>query len=124
MPHCIIEITKNILPYCDFEKIMKDVSIALNNIGCFETDDIKIRIRPIEISYMGIEIQEHSYVATDIQLLNNKTENQLNYINDSVHNAILSNFEKLIGKSSITTKITLLNVNLYKRTVNYRIEKK
>ncbi len=119
MPHCIIEITKNLITTIDPEKLMYDVFRAINNIGCFNPNDIKIRIYPVEFSRMGIENQNHSYIATEIQILNNKSQDQVQRIIDSVHNAVQSDFQKVVGKNSITTRISFLDADFYKRNTNY-----
>jgi 5-carboxymethyl-2-hydroxymuconate isomerase len=119
MPHCVIEVTNNLIPSIDPQKIMDDVVAALDKTGFFRADDIKVRIRPIEFFRMGFDNRENSYVAADVQLLNDKDDSQLSVITSLVHDAILPHFSGTVGKSSITTRVTLMDPNLYKQTVNY-----
>ena len=119
MPHCVIEVTSNLLPKINPEKLMDDVVAALDRTGFFKADDIKVRIRPIEFFRMGFDNSENSYVAADVQLLNDKDEAQLAAVTSAVHEAILSHFSGAVGKNSITTRITLMDPGLYKQAVNY-----
>ena len=119
MPHCVIEVTSNLLPKIDPDRLMDDVVAALDRTGFFKADDIKVRIRPIEFFRMGFDNSENSYVAADVQLLNDKDEAQLAAVTSAVHEAILSHFSGTVGKNSITTRITLMDPGLYKQTVNY-----
>lgn len=117
MPHCIIEITGNLIPHTDCNKLMCDTANAIFSLGCFSENDIKIRIRPVSHSYMGIRDQAHAYVATDVQVMNNKTPEQLEQLIGSVHSAVQSHFANITGLFSITTKISFLETALYRRNL-------
>lgn len=119
MPHCIIEVTNNLLPSIDPQKLMDDVAAALNRTGFFKADEIKVLIRQIDFFRIGFDNRENSYVSADVQTLSDKDENQLSVITASVHETIVSFFGDTLEKKSITTRVTLLDPNLYKRTVNY-----
>ncbi len=103
------------MPHTDCVGLMRDTATAIDQLGCFKADDIKIRIRPVEYSFMGIHEQPHSYVATDVQVMNNKTPEQLEQLIESVHQTIQSHFTTTIGSCSITTKISFLEPALYRR---------
>jgi 5-carboxymethyl-2-hydroxymuconate isomerase len=98
---------------------MKDVANAMNIESLFDRDDIKVRIYEIDNSFMGIKEQEHSYVTAELLLLNNKTENQLSLILESVQKILVKYFSNKSCKSSITCRITLIGPKFYQRTVNY-----
>ena len=118
MPHCIIEATKNILQVIDHSSLMKDVANAIFSLGCFSEDDIKIRLYPIEDSFLGIKKQDHSYITADIQVLDNKTDEQLDELVTKVQEVMEYHVKTTIGKTSITSKVSFLNKKYYKRFKN------
>ena len=119
MPHCIIEITENLIPELNKNKLMKDVANAIFLLDCFKGDDIKVRIYPIQYSFLGIEEQEHSYATANIQIMENKTDDQLHEITNKVQNVLLKHIESSIGKTSITTQVSFLKQDYYKRYKNF-----
>ena len=119
MPHCIIEVTENLLQDIDKNKLMKEVAQSLFSTGCFNADDIKVRLYPVKHSFLGIKEQDHSYATADIQVMDNKTKVQLEELTDKVQNVLLNYFNKSIGKISITTQISFLKKDYYKRFKNF-----
>lgn len=115
MPHCIIEMTANLIPLNDCGQLMRAAAEAIHRLGCFSANDIKIRIRPVEYSYLGIVDQNHSYAAADVQVLNNKTAEQLRQLADSVQQTLMNHIRRPSGLCSLTTKITLLDADYYCR---------
>ncbi len=95
--------------------LMRDAAKAIHTLGCFNADDIKVRIRPVEFSFLGIHEQPHSFVAAEIQVMNNKSPEQLEQLIESVHQVLLNHFQETIGASSLTTKISFLEPALYRR---------
>ena len=119
MPHCIIEVTKNLTKRVNYNMLMNSVANAINTDELFNGDDIKVRIYEIEHSYMGTVDQEFSYVATEIALVDNKTEEQLSNIVNEVQNVLNNFFRKKIGKNSITTRVSFINPKFFGKDVNY-----
>ena len=119
MPHCKVEITKNLFVKVDKKILMQDLSQALFDTGCYEPDDIKVRLYETEHSFMGIVDQEHSYVAAEISTHDTKTEEELQRISENVHKVLLLYFEETIGRSSITTRVSLMEKKYYRKKVNY-----
>ncbi len=117
MPHCKIEITKNLIGDIDFNSLMKDVSNGLNDSKLFNSDDIKVRVYPIEHSFLGISEQDHSYVTAELMILNRRTEEINNMLLDSVQSVLLKYFNKPKYKTSITSRLTLLEPKYYKRAM-------
>lgn len=83
------------------------------------SNDIKTRIYIIDNSLMGEIEQYHSYVSAEIVLLDNKTEKQNQNILNAVQNVLISYFKESDGKLSVTSRLTHVNSNFYKRYVNY-----
>jgi 5-carboxymethyl-2-hydroxymuconate isomerase len=119
MPHCIIEITKGVLTNIDLTQFMIEISQAINTDRIFESDDIKTRVYKIDDSLMGEIKQDHSFVTTEIILLDNKTEIQKQRILDGVQEVLISYFGNIASKFSITSRLTLVNPDYYKKQVNY-----
>ena len=119
MPHCVLEITENIFESSRIETIMKECANALNDVGCFKEDDIKIRARSLEYAFLGVQEQEHSYVAAEVSCIDNKTEEQLKSISDNVMAVLQKNFAQLIGKASITVKVSPANPDTYGKWQNF-----
>ena len=119
MPHCIIEVTENLLQDIDKNKLMKEVAQSIFSLGCFSADDIKVRLYPVEYSFLGLKEQEHSYVTAEIQVIDNKTKEQLNTLADKVQDVLLNYLNEPIAKTSITTQVSFLNKAYYKRFKNF-----
>lgn len=119
MPDCIIEITKNLVNNISYTRLMKDVAKAINLESIFDVDDIKVRIYEIDSSFMGIIEQDHSCVSAELVFINNKTENQYSLILEFVQKILVKYFSNKSCKSSITSRITLIDPRFYQRTMNY-----
>ena len=119
MPHCILEITKDLVGKTDTSQLMIEVSKAINTDRIFEGDDIKIRIYEINESLMGLSIQDPSYIAAEVIILDNKTEIQKQNILNAVQSVLISNFEEPDNKFSITSRLSLVYPGNYRRHVNY-----
>lgn len=117
MPHCKIEITQNLVGDVNFNSLMKDISNGLYNSNLFKSDDIKVRVYIIEHSFMGIEEQDHSYVTAELMILNRRTEEINNDLLDLVQNVLLKYFDKPKYKTSITSRLSLLDPKYYKRAM-------
>ncbi len=118
MPHCIIEVTENLIPTLDKNKLMKDIALSVFSLGIFSEDDIKVRLYPIKYSFLGIKEQEHSYVTANIQVTDNKTDEQLDDLVAEIQDVLKSHFKTTIGKTSITSQVSFLNKKYYKRFKN------
>jgi 5-carboxymethyl-2-hydroxymuconate isomerase len=118
MPHCKIEISKNIFKEIHLNIIMQDASKAIYSLNCFNADDIKVRIMPVEFSYMGLTDQEHAFVAAEIMIFPNKTAEQLNTLSQNVQSVLEKHFQNSHHKLNITTRISYLNKS-YKRFKNF-----
>ena len=118
MPHCIIEATENILIDINVKLLMKDVSKAIFSLGCFSADDIKVRLYPVKYSFLGIKEQDHSYVTAEVQIMDNKTDDQLDDLSDKIQKVLSDHFNSTSGKKSITIQINFIN-NFYKRFKNF-----
>lgn len=118
MPHCIIEATENILIDINVKLLMKNVSNAIFSLGCFSADDIKVRLYPVKYSFLGIKEQDHSYVTAEIQILDNKSDDQLDELSVKVQKVLSDHFNSTSAKISITTQISFLN-SFYKRFKNF-----
>ena len=119
MPHCIIEITENLSSGTNLNELMQDVAIAINANNLFIDDDIKVRIYEIKHSFMGTNIQDHSYVTAELILLNNKTDHHFSNILKSVQDVLMKYFKSSVSKNSITSRITFIDPKYYQRYTNY-----
>jgi 5-carboxymethyl-2-hydroxymuconate isomerase len=120
MPHCIVEITENLMPDIQPKVLMKDLAKAVFALGCFNEDDIKLRLYPVSQSFLGINDQEHAYVTAEVKVMDNKTEEQLDELASNVQNVLVKAFPKTIGKTSITTQVSFLDQRIYKRFKNFK----
>lgn len=118
MPHVIVEWTAGVSGLVERERLMRRIAMAMDEVGCFKTDDIKVRCREALWSFMGVEAQDHFYVAAEIQVLDNKTDEQLQRMGNSVLKVLQEEFPARRCKSSITVRFTLMNPSLYFRAVN------
>lgn len=118
MPHCIIEISKNIIHLIELKSLMKDTANAVFSLNCFNADDIKVRIIQIENSFMGIEEQDHAFSAAEIFIFDNKTAEQLHAISERVQSVMEEHLKNKHRKMSITTRISFLN-KYYKKFKNF-----
>ena len=119
MPHCIIESTENLIKSINKKQLMNDLASAVFSLGCFSEDDIKVRLYPIKNSFLGIKEQVHSYVTADVQVMDNKSDEQLNELVTKVQDVLESHFKIEIGKTSITSQVSFLNKKYYKRFKNW-----
>ena len=119
MPHCIIEVTKGLLNNISPQDLMEEVSKALNTDKIFVSNDIKLRVREIEHSFMGEVRQTHSYVSAEIMILDNKTDQQKERLLDKVQNVLVEFFQNRTDKQSITCRLTLMQPEYYRRHVKY-----
>ena len=118
MPHCIIEITENLLSEVDTDKLINNASNAIHSLNCFNADDIKVRIIPVKYSFLGIKKQVHAFAAAEIMIFDNKSQEQLNELSDKVQKVLTDNIHFQKGKLSLTTRISYLN-EYYKRYKNF-----
>ena len=114
MPHCVIEITEKIIQKLDTSSLMKDSAQAIYSLNCFQANDIKVRLIPIEYSFMGIEEEDHAFVAAEIFIFDNKTKEQVNLLSDTLQAVLEKHCKSFHPKLSITTRISFLNEH-YKR---------
>lgn len=119
MPHGIIELTKNLSSNIDLTDLMRDIARAINIDNIFIEDDIKIRIHEIKHSFMGINLQDYSYVTAEIILLDNKQDTQVSNILNSVQEILIQYFKTSVSKQSITSRITRVDPKDYQRLANY-----
>ena len=119
MPHCKIEVTQNLIGGVDIKSLMKEISNGLNKSDLFNSDDIKVRVYPIEHSFLGIEEQDHSYVTAELMILDRRSEKTNITLLDSVQEVLLKYFYNPKYKTSITSRLTLLDTNYYKRAMLY-----
>jgi len=117
MPHCVIEISRGMMNELDLDALMQSCAVALHDVGCFEANDIKVRVREIAHSFIGIESQFHSMMAAEVQVLDNKTPEQLKQISQNLQKALETAAPQLPGLQSITTRITLMNPDWYSKTL-------
>ena len=115
MPHCIIEITKRTLNDTNITQLMIDVAKAVNIDRIFKADDIKTRLYQIDDSLMGEVQQDHSYVTAEIVIFDNKTDIQKQRILNAVLDILVNYFGNQICKNSITTRLSLVNPDYYKK---------
>ncbi len=64
---------------------------------------------------MGIEDQQHSYITAELMILNKRSEEINEILLDSVQNVLLKYVYKSNCKTSITSRLTLLDPKYYKR---------
>jgi len=119
MPHVIVEYTTGVMDGGDHGRMMQGIARAMDSIGCFAADDIKVRCREIPFSFMGVTPQEHAYVAVEVQVLDNKPAETLARIGSAVFDAVQEALPPLRGKWSVTVRMTLIDPALYFRGKNY-----
>ena len=115
MPHIKLEITENLFKPARIPDLMQSCAVALERVGCFRSDDIKTRCFRVDHSSLGTAGKEHSYVAAEVQVLDNKSAEQLNQIMSNVQEALRSHFTATVGVFSITSRLTLMTPEYYQR---------
>jgi len=119
MPHIIIDCTSGAAALADFDILMKNVAQAIADVGCFRVDDIKVRCREIPHSFLGTRVQPHAFVAAEVQVIDNKTDDQIALIGGNVMAVLEDAFPALAGKSSITVRIVPMQKQHYFRSVSH-----
>ena len=117
MPHIKLEITENLFQPDHVPDLMLACALALDKVGLFSSDDIKVRCYCVEHSSLGTAGHEHSYVAAEVQVLDNKSAEQLNQIMQNVQAALRSHFTATVGAFSITSRLTLMAPEYYQRWI-------
>jgi len=112
MPHIIIEHSQNLLQSIDSQSFLNTAFDAVKQTGLFSSENIKVRLHPIEHYKLGLDNSGFIHVMCRIHA--GKTQSQKQQLTQALINAIA---ECLNEKWVITAEVVEMDRSSYAKKV-------
>ncbi len=121
MPHCILEVSNNIVEIVDRQKLLLQINNCLADTGLFNLNDIKSRFIIHKDYVIGDGDKKCAFVSLNVSILSGRSQEIKNMISnkclDLLKLAFTESLKKL--KFSLTVQISELEKDSYARVKNY-----
>jgi len=112
MPHVVIECSENLLGVLRQQDVCKKAYNVLMQSGLFKAPDIKTRLHPAALSYVGEKGSAGSFVHAMIYLLEGRSAEARKGLAAAMHAALLQTVPEA---DSVTVDITELKKEFYQK---------
>jgi len=121
MPHCILEISDNIVEKTKKKEILSKINNCLAETGLFNVNDIKSRVVVHNDYFIGDGDEKRAFVALNVAILSGRAQETKNMISNKCLKVLKLIFAESFNqlKFSLTVQITEMDKESYAREKNY-----
>lgn len=121
MPHCILEVSDNLLDQPDWTGLLRTINETLAGTGLFAVADIKSRALRHAVFAIGDGASDQAFVTLNVQILSGRTDDVKVQLSEALLPVLRAAFPQTFAhmKCSLTVQITDIHRPSYRRQISY-----